>query len=580
MIDALIHWARDCMRHVHPKWVRATVRLSPTVFYLLIAAFVVIRFIMTADIGLRVLYAPHDDLLYITRAYYLLTDGSLGPYDARTLVKLPGFSFFLAGNRLLGIPYQTTILSLYTAAGIYFISALRSGTFKDYALLLAYVIYLFNPVMTDPEQARVMREPLSISLLVFMLAAMLHIFKLFRNDKFQLIHLLALSVVVAFLPQIREDDVLIYAPFALFSLILLAGLKFSNWVESRRQVLRVSLLIVLPLLSAWGVSYSVHQYIKAHYGYALTHDFGEGEYPRLIATMRSVDDKKDNRYVMITQEALGKLRLAIPSMGPLIDKLPRPSISSYSCQRFHVCSEWTSGYFTFWIKDAAYEAGYTPDLSHAQSYFHELSNAIEKACNDGRLRCTPAGTSIIPPFQLKWTRAAVQEAITAVGFMLLPPYAPPSAAPADGPVDADTANQYRFVTMSSHTPSNLIGAGGEANTFTSQTSLGFGGRIIEELVPVYRQWSGLLLLAGFFSFLYVFWNDFLAWKRPPFLIATVFYFFAGVRLVALSYISVYMGQLDPRMYYAVYVAALLMAPLMIVEAFSVWRRKYEHIEPR
>ena len=63
---------------------------------------IIFRFALTADLGVHTIYAPHDELLYILRAYSLLTDGSLGIYDARTLVKLPGFSFFLAALRFLG----------------------------------------------------------------------------------------------------------------------------------------------------------------------------------------------------------------------------------------------------------------------------------------------------------------------------------------------------------------------------------------------------------------------------------------------------------------------------------------------
>jgi hypothetical protein len=59
----------------------------------------------------------------------------------------------------------------------------------------------------------------------------------------------------------------------------------------------------------------------------------------------------------------------------------------------------------FLIKDAAYYAGLTPDLPTAQAYFRSVRMAIEKACAERRLVCREAGQKLLPPMELRWTRA-------------------------------------------------------------------------------------------------------------------------------------------------------------------------------
>src|SRR5512143_1663892 len=139
------------------------------------------------------------------------------------------------------------------------------------------------------------------------------------------------------------------------------------------------------------------------------HDFGEGEFPRLISAMRSLESKKDNRLVMITQEALGRLRAEVPRLAPVIDRLPRPGPGTYSCKRYGVCSEWANGWMLFWIKDAAFEAGLTPDAVSAQKFFRQARLDIERACGDGRLTCRDKGQGLMPRFELRWTRAYLKE---------------------------------------------------------------------------------------------------------------------------------------------------------------------------
>lgn len=551
------------------QFIRRSIRALPSlgsapVFYGCALIAVVIRLIMTSDMGVHTIYAPHDDLLYVLRAYYLLTDWTLGQYDARTLVKLPGFSFFLAGIRLLGLPYLLTILLLYSAAGLYCLAVLRRAGVPAGVLLGAFVLYVFNPVTYDEQSFRVMREPLSIVLVVTILGAMGHLLHHAQNGRGAWLHTLILAIGCAFLMLVREEDVIFYVVLVLFGVILTVFAK--ERLDAIRALKLTALTLGVTLAVILAGNGAMRLFVMDRYGAPILHDFGAGEFPKLLAAMRSIETAKDNRLVMPTQETLLKLREAVPELVPLIDKLPRPGLGTYSCERFKVCSEWTSGYMYFWIKDAAFASGHTPDLASAQEYYRHIRLEIERACHEGRLHCRPTGTGMFPPFELRWTRAFVHEGRKAMGMMWHPPFTDPGF-PQDAPVDDQTAKLYKAITMTPYDAPLPTIIGGSNNGVTAKTnpyqSPLNGMKYAVEWC--FSAFGGLTLIAGLTGFLYLLLIARHRDSRILLGIAGIATFYALIRLLALAYVSIYMGFLDPRMYFSTYVVAMLLAlPLIVV----------------
>lgn len=608
-----------------------------------VSILVLLKLLLVSGGAVQMVYSPHDDGLYVSRAFHLLMGGGLGPYDARLLVKLPGISLWLAGNRLLGIPYLLSINLLFALAGVYFISALNRLNVNRLLLILVFGLYLFNPVTIDHQWFRVMREPLSISLLVLMLASMLFVLGYLQEKRFAIIHIAVLAVAFSFALMVREEDRLLYALLAMF--VGLALWKYwpvyhgQSWLKR----LGVLFLIFLPFTLAAVGNGVMRSYVERHYGAPLLHDFGEGEFPRLIAAIRSVESRKDNRHVMITQEALGKIRVAVPVFAPVIDRLPVPSPTSYSCGRFKVCSEWTNGWELFWIKDAAFQAGFTPTLLAGQSYFRNVRLEIERACQEGRLQCRDKGQGLLPPFELRWTRAFLQEMSGVLKMMTMPGIGVVGIPPATYPVDVDYGRMYQMVTMSHHYDSQL-----QSNNLNEvwknqpqdiylglkywlrypdiATNQVFGaeaggeplgaqvhyerhgqheGRIWQEVsakqvsgfaspldswkakdLKLHENFGLALEILGAVAFLLrlCFWRK--APLGPLMWIALIFTLFTGLRLLAISYVSVYMGSLDVRLFFSTYVLVLLMAPLIIADLLVVliahrgWMRSFGSIVER
>ncbi|MGB7542561.1 MAG: hypothetical protein WBM28_11150, partial [Burkholderiales bacterium] len=322
----------------------------------------------------------------------------------------------------------------------------------------------------------------------------------------------------------------------------------------------------------------VRAFIAAHYGERMVHDFSKGEFPRLIAAMRSVESARDNRLVMVTQEALTKMRREIPALAPLIDRLPPPGPGTYSCEIYHVCSEVVNGWMLFWIKDAAFNAGLTPDLPSAQAYFRKVREEIEEACRSGRLTCRSKGSGLVPRFELRWVRAYTYEWFSLLRMIVAPTFHVAGKMPAFYDVDAEFMRMFQAVTLTRRADIKPPDGGAKpADTALAGSSLGVWRLAIADF---YRHVGWLLLPAAMVAFAVRLAHcrrvplDAFSWA------AVVILGYLVLRLGPMSYVLAYMGQAEQRVMFSTYVLLMLLAPLLIVDCVRAVRGHAAEAEDR
>ena len=501
-------------------------------------------------------YSPHDDTLYVERAAHLLAGEAFGPYDSRVLVKYPGMSLWVAGMRSMGIPFLLSIHALYVAAGIYLLGAfLRAGTSR-WVLLAALALYLFNPLTFSDEWSRVMREPLDTALLTVMVAALAHILVRVK-ERPPWIHLAVFCIVFAFSMFVREENRLLWGLLALFVVALVSRRRQVGPPNGRTGVVVfLGMVLVAPAVSAKVFEHVLREFVERNYGRPIIHDFADGEFARLLAAIRSVESKKDNRLVMVTQERLAKLREEVPSFAPVVERLPKPEGRSFSCRLQGVCSEWANGWMPFWIKDEAFRAGLTPSLSDAQDYYRRVRTEIESACSAGRLRCSPNGQGFLPPMELRWTRAYVAEAYRLARMTLAP------------------EGYLKVPVPIVELPERVLPLYGAAGIPVSsgRPAAGLLQDVREALSLPYQLIAGGLLIAAFMALLLRLWIADRAPLGPVALIGVVVGLYALFRLAALTYVAVFLGPFTSRIVFSTYTVSILVALPFIVETISAWRR--------
>ena len=517
------------------------------------AILVALRFTLTSDLSIGGGYNPHDDSLYVERAAHLLAGEGFGPYDARVLLKYPGISLWLAGTRWAGIPFALSIEVLYIAAGLYLLAGLLKAGASPWVLLAALALYVLNPVTLGENWWRVLREPLDTGLLVTMIGAVAHLFARAKGGV-AWGHLVIFSVAFAFSMFVREENRLLWALLVLYCAALLWWRRRTATLD-RRAVLLTIALIAVPALLAKGWEYTLRGIAETYYGLPIIHDFGEGEFPRLMAAIRSVESAKDNRMVMVTQERLAKLQKEVPAFAPIAQHLPKPGPNTYSCKLHGVCSEWSNGWMPFWIKDAAFELGLTPSLPAGQEFFRRVRLMIEDACAAGRLRCRPNGDKFVPPMELRWIRGYVEEGYRVARLMLTP----------ELHTDAGAEN----VALPEKTR-RLYAQVGFVPAATSPNGLRAS---LRNALVLPHQWLGAFLLLAALAALPVrLWIA----DRVPLdavgLVCAIAGLYGLFRLAILTYIAVYFGALTSRFVISTYAISILLAVPFIVETINAWRK--------
>ena len=532
------------------------------------AAFAVVfglKLALVSGLPVHIVFSPHDDSLYLSRALHLLNDGSFGPYDSRVLAKLPGMSIWLAGLRALGLPYLITMNFLYAGAGLYVLLGLRRCGMHGLVLLAIWALYLLNPVSMSQDWLRILREPLSSILLVTLLGAVLHILVCVREGRRFWPHLLVFCMTFASSMLLREEDKLLWGLLLMFAgVVFLDGLAQGR--NPRWSLRRIAPLLVAPALVALGGDLALRQAVENRYGLPILHDYGEGEFPRLLAAIRSIDSKHDNRLVMVTQEALTQLRTVAPLFVPVIDGLPPPGPGTYSCRLQGVCTEWSNGWMPFWIKDAAFAAGLTPDLPAAQNYFRDVRERIEAACDAGQLKCTSRGTGFLPPFELRWTRAFTQAFAHLLEMLRNPLPDGLGGAATERNVSPELRHMAQMITMD-----------------VTGTKVATGAALVPLYADSFEQWrwklmephlavAAMVLVLSLIALFYCWTAERV---HPPGVLlwmVTLFFAYSALRLLALAYVATFIGPFDPRIVFSTYTAALLFCPAAIAEAIRLRRR--------
>lgn len=520
---------------------------------------------LVADIPVHIRFSPFDDSLYVGRAYAFFANNAWGAYDPYILAKLPGMSIWLIANRLFGIPYLLGINLFYGVAGLSLLrGAERVGVSRG-LLLVAYAIFLANPITFSMGWVLVTREALSSVLIVALLAVSIHLIN-YKDTRLLFRHLFILALLFAFSLILREEDKLLLIYLSLLAIGL-------GWFRRKKGIgpdwRALGVVFLLPALCALALQSGLRTYNFVYYGEPILNDYSEGELPKLIATLRSVVSKTDNRMVMISQDVLETIQPLLPEFSPVIDALPPPGQLTYSCKQSGVCNEWNTGYMIWWIKQSAAEAGLTPTLVSGQDYFRGVREHIEALCASSALACKRNGDGLFPPFELRWSRAYLEELLRVISLLLLPSVEVIShdAQPVNGA--KSLVSVYQQITMTSVTENSSFDRG-NMNGMT-------WGVVLAEWRATIGFISGLMIMVTMpLATVALLWR----WTMYPnvpispiFLLCSIFWIYSIFRILALAYVAVFFGPYEPRIIFSTYTGSIILSFLALWD-WREARRKF------
>jgi hypothetical protein len=514
-------------------------------FYIAALVLIVFKWMLFHNILPQVRYSPFDDNLYVNRAANLLSGNFFGDFNAYTLAKLPGFSYWLYLSRSAEIPYLLGINCLYILSGIYFLWPLK-GKVNSGSLLLTFALYLLNPITLSSGWVLPMREPLSCILSVLMVGSCLHILNLI-NARCLTIHNIVLALTISFLILLREEDKLLWVYLFGFSTLI----AYIN-----RKNLRISMhtFLVTFLIPAALIIFSnqlVRIEIEKQYGLPIINDFSEGEFPKMIVAIRNVDSVVDNRLVMIPKDTIKKISEKVPEFSKIAERLPNPGPHTFSCTLQGVCREWSNGWMLWFIKQAAYDLGYTDTLLKSQQFFKKMRLEIQNLCTANELKCTQKGDKLLPPIELRWARGYLKEFKELIAMLLFPKLDIVSSNENALNASGDLIKIYDDVLKILPNEYSQVETNGTVKML--REFMGLVGEII----------TFLAIMIGAFALLWrcVMYPTIRLDKMCYVLI--LIWIYSVLRLLALAYVALYFGSYEPRIIFSTYTLLLLISPLCI-----------------
>lgn len=361
----------------------------------IVVATIVLRSWLAMNLPLRFLpEAGADDGLFMRHAASLLAGHWLGPYSQMTLVKGPGYPWFLAFASLTGLPVSLAhVLFQLVAVGVLAWALFRMTASATLAVIV-FTALVFHPVGYSTELQRVIRDQIYWAQTLLTLALFVVTFT--TPFKFRAIDIGAALLAGLFLGWTwltREEGVWLVPGL---TVLMLGGFMTGG----ARQVLGRMLAVGFAFLVVLGLFRSCN-YIA--YGSFAGVDVKSSNFNEAMAALQSVQIGK-RPYIPVSIEARTAIAHVSPTFAPIAERLAigSPLLNAWSkpgCNIYpSTCGDVAGGWFMWALRDAAAQAGYYQTPMVAAQKYQMIATEVGKACASGALTCRE---SLIP--LMAWT---------------------------------------------------------------------------------------------------------------------------------------------------------------------------------
>lgn len=379
-------------------------------------------------------WADTDDALQYTLSQYLAHGHWLGPYNRFTLIKGIGFPVWTAFLHVGHIPIWLGNSLLMIFASLAIVYALRRTGLQKWALLLIFGLTLFNPMIT----ARIYRDDIIPAITILVLAWIVGMFMSltsWQRDKLELprkdITIFTLIGLIS-LPAwyYTREDALWLLPFVLVTIAIIIAYCVYHMRRQLRQNLKVlslvAILLIAPFIVVQAVGVGIASLNEHYYGRYVVNDYFSKDFENAYAALSRVDTTQPKllsipvSYDM--RQKLYKVSPAFAALQPCLDGTNAPGL----CEGFKetgpnkAAHDYEGGWLPFAIRFAAERAGYYRSATIADSYYTELAQEVNTACDSGKLQCHPAHMVSMMPISGKAIDVALTSNFKVAFAYLLP----------------------------------------------------------------------------------------------------------------------------------------------------------------
>ena len=423
--------------------------------------------------------ASYDDGLYIKLAGHLVRGEWLGPYDLVTLLKSPGYSFWVAANFFIGLPLHVSQHLIYAGACALFVLAIGPRISSRLVRLGLFALLLFQPMSFSTSTLRYTRDSLYTTQTLCALSCLLGMMTRLEAPLRILVRWsLGFGVIGGFLWVTRDEGVVILpAVGAAWAMI-----AFRLWRDRSADWPRRALAIASSLPLAVALVLAVASVNFRHYGIFTVSEFKQAELADAVGALARVEPAQPRRWVIVTTEARERIypySSAFRELQPLLEGPMGKGWGIHGPMMFEadqavmreeirtggilgaMCHEtvaWDpaamqkeimTGWFVVALRDAAALTGHHSSAPAAMRYYARLAAEVNAACAAGLLRCGPSRSSLAPPWRREYLGVTLRRMCRGAARLVSPedfPGSPPSVG-----TDAQLA-PFRDLTNDRPTP--------------------------------------------------------------------------------------------------------------------------------
>lgn len=336
-------------------------------------------------------YMAHDDAMFWTHAFSIVSGNWLGPYSEMTLPKGSGFPLVEAFGAISGIPIQILSALILLGALALLIKSLNVFKINRWFLFSAFLLTLaqMSLIMVRP-----LRDYIYASLVFVLIAAILEFSRETRKN--ELLKFTFFGALIGLFLITREEN-----PWVIPGVILAV---IGALIHNKNQSIKLRVTAARALVTVGSITL-IHVAIMAlnflSYGTLTTQDFTHGSFPKALSALQSVEEFPQPRHVPVSKENRDAIYRVSPAFAELKPYFDGPGLfwTKFGCSiEGEPCGEYATGWFMWALRDGAARAGHYQTPMAADAYFERLESEVSAACTAGALKCTNTNVSVIPKF--------------------------------------------------------------------------------------------------------------------------------------------------------------------------------------
>lgn len=391
--------------------------------------------------------AQWDDRLFINLGRSLAQGQWLGHFNQFTLMKGPGYPFFLAASSWLGLSSTAAQAAFYCASVGFFAWVVVALSGSRLLGTVIFVVTLWHPASFAERITRDAIYPGQV-LLVLGLTC-LGLSRANPGSSSRWAALAGFSLGWFWLT--REEGVWILPGLA----VLLLPALIRSWrarVTDRHTAGMVG--VMAAVFFATQLLFRTLNW--CNYGEAVGLDIKERNFVAALDALQSVVQGSPVSHVPVTRATRKRIYSVSPAFASLRGYLDPPSGAGWQggCSPYPwTCGDIAGGWFIWALREAAAGQGHYQSPAHAARFFGRLSSEIADACRSGKLRCRRMALPYLPQLSSAQLKEMPTSATVAAGLLALeqPPIGL-DAAPSLGSAD-QLKDISEFLGFPSYAPS-------------------------------------------------------------------------------------------------------------------------------